>query len=634
MKKGCLLLLLFLSVGLFAEQARPPIIPLEEVLEYTLQGERPDLVFGQSSSDLTILQNDDAELLKKTYTADSMFPYILITMSCYAIENNRPKCLEVLIQKGFNPEEFSRRGDTPMVYAARRGYVEMIRVLAKAGADVNKPVAMGHTNPLVAACEYGQVEVVKTLLELGADINYMTTTQWFPVSAVALHDRDDVLAILIEKGANLNVSSPKLKKTPLMVAADEDAVRCVQLLLANGVDKHAKSRDGWTAADFTYWSYDQDCVDSLKVLMEAGVGIRMKDAPWALQDMAENHSEKCLEYVLSSNRYNMADYKTRSSLYYDALKRRGGANTLRVLYNAKIPTQIHYGEDGAGNPFCHEEYQVSKLLRAWAKSRGADKASLDMILSFAKECGEEVKLNLFDISRTDNFALDKVRWMLACGANPQQRNRQGETFRDAVRSAIEKSNGVPSPMLANLLEELNVFWPDDNIARDLTIQTVTVEQRCCEDSSAAKGSLPLEIQFYPSKQPYHVLLKIKNNDRNTNFTFDNFLLPIVTEWLDESGLNKQHLLLDKLTVPSGTTVTLLVQFVPYDSGLVMLDRDSRSTVFRRRGQAYRVEGYFNVMVDNEKWSYFLEFKLRVPPITFSQTYPGSFKVIRVLEGEE
>ena len=632
MKKGCLFLLLLLNLVLLAKQERPPVIPQEEVLEYSLQGENPSLVFDHSSVELTILQNDDAELLKKKYSAPSMFTYILITMSCYAIENNRPKCLEVLIQKGFNPETFSQRGDTPMVYAARRGYVEMIRVLAKAGADVNKPVAMGHTNPLTAACEFGQVEAVKTLLDLGADINYMTSTQWRPVSAVALHDRDDVLAVLIERGANLNVASPQLKKTPLMVAADEDAVRCVQLLLATGVNKHAVSRDGWTAADFTYWKYDQDGVNSLKILMEAGVGIRMKDAPWALMDMAENHSSKCLEYVLSSNHYNMADYDTRSSLYYSALKRRGGANTLRVIHNAKIPTRISRGKDSAGNPHYREEHHVNNLLTAWVMSDGADKESLELILTFAKECGEEITLDLFDISLTDKFVLDKVRWMLACGADPRQRNRKNETFRDTVRKEVEKSNSIASPILTNLLEELNTFWPDDNIARDLTIQTFTFEMRYKENPKGE--ALPLEIQLYPAEQSHHVLLKIKNNDKNSTFTFDQFLLPIRKRDKFATYWDKQHLLLDKITIPAGEVVTLLVQFIPNDPNLMVPNDEVLSKVFFRRGREYWVADSFDVLINNERWTYRLDEALQVPPVALFQTLPGVFKTIRVLEGEK
>jgi ankyrin repeat protein len=632
MKKMLLLSALSLSVGLWAEQARPPVIPWEEVLEYTDQHDRPDLVFDQYSRDLTILQNDDAELLKNTYTADSMIPYIRMTMACYAIENNRPKCLEVLIQKGFDPEFFSQRGDTPMVYAARRGYVEMIRVLAKAGADVNKPIAMGTTNPLLAAAEFGQVEAVKTLLELGADVNYMSTTRWFPAAAVAFHDRDDVLAVLIEHGADINKAEPQYKKTALMTAAEKNAVRCVKLLLASGVDKHAKSVDGWTAADFTHWKYYQDSADCLKLLVEAGVGLQITKTPWALISMAKHHSYKCLEYALSLNLFDLS--KDGANLYDDALQRPGSANTLRVLRNAKVPTSVQIGTDSAGKSYHHVSHEVNNILWVWTYAKGADKESLDLILSFAKESGEQLKLDLFKVKLDDKNAADKVRWMLACGADPRQRNANGETFRDVVRKRVESANGVASPILVNLLEELNAIWPDDNLSRELTVQSLTIEMRAQQGIAPYGEGLPFEIQFYPAKQPHHVLLKMKNKDKHTTYTFENFQLPIREAWQEAVNWHKQHLLIERVVVPPESCVTFLVQFTPKDPDWMMPNSDACSKVFYNRGQAYWVSDSFDVLIDNQKGGYRLDWKVRVPPITFPKTLPGTFKVVRVLEGEE
>ena len=68
---------------------------------------------------------------------------------------------------------------TPLIIAARGGHEEVIRVLLKAGALVNKTnehaaaplVWEGHVGPLHMAASFGHIDIVRLLLESGADPN-------------------------------------------------------------------------------------------------------------------------------------------------------------------------------------------------------------------------------------------------------------------------------------------------------------------------------------------------------------------------------------------------------------------------------------------------------------------------------
>ena len=60
-------------------------------------------------------------------------------------------------------------GQTPLFIASYNGDVEVVKVLAESGADINK-ARYGQT-PLYAASWIGHAEVVKVLAESGADIN-------------------------------------------------------------------------------------------------------------------------------------------------------------------------------------------------------------------------------------------------------------------------------------------------------------------------------------------------------------------------------------------------------------------------------------------------------------------------------
>ena len=68
------------------------------------------------------------------------------------------------------PPFIIRKSRTPLVAAARRGDVEIGKLLLSSGADVNL-YAEGDESPLMAAAAYGHLSFVKLLVDNGADVN-------------------------------------------------------------------------------------------------------------------------------------------------------------------------------------------------------------------------------------------------------------------------------------------------------------------------------------------------------------------------------------------------------------------------------------------------------------------------------
>lgn len=66
--------------------------------------------------------------------------------------------------------------------AARRGCVEVIRILPETGAKIESAFKDGST-PLIVAARWGYVEVVRILLSRGADIDAIDKDGW-----TSLHD--------------------------------------------------------------------------------------------------------------------------------------------------------------------------------------------------------------------------------------------------------------------------------------------------------------------------------------------------------------------------------------------------------------------------------------------------------------
>ncbi|WP_214855054.1 ankyrin repeat domain-containing protein [Exiguobacterium sp. s166] len=111
----------------------------------------------------------------------------------------------------------SGEGHTPLHYAAQEGKIKKIRMLAEAGADVNRMERNGFA-PLHLAVGEGHVKAIQALLAAGADIE-------------------------IENPLNEN-------NTPLMLASQYGLTEITKLLLEHGANRQHPDAEGRTALDF------------------------------------------------------------------------------------------------------------------------------------------------------------------------------------------------------------------------------------------------------------------------------------------------------------------------------------------------------------------------------------------------
>ena len=82
-------------------------------------------------------------------------------------DNNR---VRILLREGIKPNVAGVMGITPLMRAAKKGYVDTANLLLDAGADVNATDSAGYS-PLMMAAEKGHVDVVKALIARGANVN-------------------------------------------------------------------------------------------------------------------------------------------------------------------------------------------------------------------------------------------------------------------------------------------------------------------------------------------------------------------------------------------------------------------------------------------------------------------------------
>ena len=109
--------------------------------------------------------------------------------------------------------------DNPLLDAARRGEVEVVRSLLDGGADVNAARGDGLT-ALHAAAERGHLDVAKLLISAGAELDAGTRIgRYTPLHLAGRGGHGRVVGALVEAGADVNATTSNTGVTPVHLAA-------------------------------------------------------------------------------------------------------------------------------------------------------------------------------------------------------------------------------------------------------------------------------------------------------------------------------------------------------------------------------------------------------------------------------
>ncbi len=150
-----------------------------------------------------------------------------------------------LLERGFDPNSRDPKGQTGLILALRDESPRVAEALWKSPAlDVNVQNASGETALMMAALR-GQVAWMRRLLDRGAAVH---KDGWSPIHYAATGPEVKAVALLLERGAPVEASSPD-KDTPLMMAARYGAEASVDLLLARGASASVTNGRNLDAVD-------------------------------------------------------------------------------------------------------------------------------------------------------------------------------------------------------------------------------------------------------------------------------------------------------------------------------------------------------------------------------------------------
>ena len=127
-------------------------------------------------------------------------------------------------------------GGGPLHRAVHNGDTEALRMLRKAGADVNAQNQQGNT-PLHDAVRNGEVAAIRTLIEAGANVNAQNWRDDTPLLHWAAGDMSDteILRVLLKAGADVNAQN-QWGNTPLHLAAKRGNVAVIRMLRKVGAN--------------------------------------------------------------------------------------------------------------------------------------------------------------------------------------------------------------------------------------------------------------------------------------------------------------------------------------------------------------------------------------------------------------
>lgn len=197
---------------------------------------------------------------------------LLVLTSCVltlpnAAETGDTARLQELLHQGFPVDQRGGSMDeTALVVAARRGNLEIVKILLNAGADINAKTKYGDTS-LTAATHFCHPYIAEYLIEQGADVNAKNDGFGSTPLMLASECNDlEIVKTLIKKGAKIDEKN-KSGGTSLMAASAKGHGEIVQSLIRLGADVNLTESRGNDALQYAVY---RGHLSVVKALLENG----------------------------------------------------------------------------------------------------------------------------------------------------------------------------------------------------------------------------------------------------------------------------------------------------------------------------------------------------------------------------
>ncbi|KAJ9270260.1 hypothetical protein DTO212C5_3754 [Paecilomyces variotii] len=147
-----------------------------------------------------------------------------------AVRSKDRRMLRSLVRYGVQPEAAATHNDALLSWAARKGHTLFVEVLLEEGADINTRDPQSGDTPLSYAVINQHEETAALLIEKGASVDVQDWNDQTALSKAAKRGTTNVATLLLERGANIG-SRDNFGQTPLFHALEHGKERVIELLL-------------------------------------------------------------------------------------------------------------------------------------------------------------------------------------------------------------------------------------------------------------------------------------------------------------------------------------------------------------------------------------------------------------------
>ena len=182
-----------------------------------------------------------------------------------AVATDDSATVSALLRRGFDGNTRDPNGLTGLHVASREKSLNVASALLGWGKINVELRTSTDESPLMFAALNGLLDLSKVLIAKGADVN---KPGWTPLHYAATRGHLAVMTLLLDNHAYIDASSPN-NTTPLMMAAFYGTPSAVKLLLEAGADPLIKNDQGLSAIDFAHKNSRMDSAEIIAAFVRA-----------------------------------------------------------------------------------------------------------------------------------------------------------------------------------------------------------------------------------------------------------------------------------------------------------------------------------------------------------------------------